>query len=160
MACLLNWNNARWTVLQQRSRNGPWVHTNSVVGPASFHGRSTFADVLALRGVVQAIQGHHGGVTLHKISRTDGLGVASMLPAQGLQAVLPPEMEQQPMQEGRSAVSFGNQARLVSLNVDGLGEYDKAPAARMATALGQRLASHPTSYCFKKSPTRCSAPRP
>ena len=71
VACLLNWNNAHWTVLQQRSRHGPWVHTNSIEGHASFHGRGTLAGVLDLFRLMHAIQDQYGDATLHKIRRTD-----------------------------------------------------------------------------------------
>ena len=134
VACLLNWNNAHWTVLQQRSRHGPWVHTNSIEGHASFHGRSTLAGVLDLFRLMQAIQDQYGDVMLHKIRRTDALEGLAMLSAEGLRASLPPAVVQEPQQEGRSAASLGNRVSLVSLNVDGFGAYDKTPAARIATA--------------------------
>ena len=101
VACLLNWNNAHWTVLQQRSRHGPWVHTNSIEGHASFHGRGTLACVLDLFRLMHAIQDQYGDVTLHKIRRTDALEGLAMLDAEGLRALLPPEVAQEPQQEGR-----------------------------------------------------------
>ena len=63
----------------------------------------------------------------------------AFLEAEGLRALLPPEVAQEPQQEGRSAASLGNRVSLVSLNVDGLGAYDQTPAARIATALGRLL---------------------
>ena len=127
VACLVNCNNAHWTVLQQRSRHGPWVHTNSIEGHASFHGHRTLAGVVDVFRLMEAIQEQYGGVALHKIRRTDALEGLAMLEAEGLRALLPPEVAQEPQQEGRSAASLGNRVSLVSLNVDGFGAYDKTP---------------------------------
>ena len=86
-----------------------------------------------------SIQDQYGDVTLHKIRRTGALEGWAFLEAEGLRALLPPEVAQEPQQEGRSAASLGNRVSLVSLNVDGFGTYDKTPAARIAAALGQLL---------------------
>ena len=80
--------------LQQRSRHGPWARTNSIEGRASFHGRGTLAGVLDLFRLMQAIQDQYGDVTLHKIRRTDALEGLAMLDAEGLRALLPPEVAQ------------------------------------------------------------------
>ena len=137
-------------VLHHHSWHGHWVHTNSIEGHASFHGRGTLAGVLDLFRLMQAIQDQYGDVTLHKIRRTDALEGLAMLDAEGLRALLPPEVAQEPQQEGRSAASLGNRVSLVSLSVDGFDAYDKTPAARIATALGQLLDVEPDAILLQE----------
>ena len=119
------------------------MHTNSIEGEKSFHGRRTLDSRKQLLRLLGAIQAQYGDVNLHRIRRIDALEGVAMLEPEGLRAMLQPEVVQGSQREGRSAVSLGDRVSLVSLNVDALGSYDKTPAARITTALGQLLDASP-----------------
>jgi len=151
-AALVNWNNQHWTVLKCNSRTGLWSHINSIVeGDESFHGRVTTPEKSVISVILTDIQKRCGGVSLHCIVRASNAD--HQLPAAGLQAMLPPEDELLPDAPDVDAAvlsdaecsddSIAQEISLVTVNVDGLGDYPRSPTERMASILEEVLRTSP-----------------
>ena len=142
-ACaLVNWNNQHWTVLRSRSFHGPWIHINSVVeGSDSFHGRVETEELEDIREILADIHRHSGGVTLHRITKAAADGHHFLEPA-GLRAMLPKEDELCHPCEPET-FEKPSEISLVTVNVDGLGDYAIPPAQRVAAILDEVLRSRP-----------------
>ena len=152
-AALVNWNNQHWTVLISRSCTGPWIHINSVFeGEKSFHGKVETLEMSVVSGILTDIRRLYGAVALHCIVRASSAG-HQFLEAAGLQAMLPPEDELLPdVPDADAAVlsdaevsdaSVAQEISLVTVNVDGLGDYPRSPTERMASILEEVLRTSP-----------------
>ena len=152
-AALVNWNNQHWTVLKSRSCIGPWIHINSILeGDESFHGRVETPEMSVISGILTDIHKRYGGVSLHCIVRASSAG-HHLLAAAGLQAMLPPEDELLPDAPDVDAANLSDaecsddssaqEMSLVTINVDGLGDYPRSPTERMASILEEVLRTSP-----------------
>jgi len=139
---LVNWNKQHWTVLTSRSCNGPWVHG----GDESFHGRVETQEMSVVSGILSDIRRCYGGVPLHRIVRASSAG-HQLLEAAGMQAMLPPdapEVNGAVLSDAQcSDTSNTQEISLVTVNVDGLGEYPRSPTERMASILEEVLRTSP-----------------
>ena len=156
-AALVNCNNGHWTVLYRRSCDFQWAHTNSILGDAVFHGRRESLDTVGVLQILRGIQERYGGVTLHRVTRRVASEGHHFLEAAGMRAMLPPEVDVNPdvdagsraiLQEEMGDVAEGavvpaREVRLVTVNVDGLGDYALTPAERMSKILDAALAVSP-----------------
>ncbi len=154
-AALVNCNNGHWTVLYRRPRSHQWVHINSVLGNGVFHGRRESLDPAVMFRVFAGIQEMYGGITLHRVTRCAASEGYHFLAAAGMRAMLPPEVKEvaDAAAVGLDAVSSLVQAppspatctelRIVSVNVDGLGDYGMSPVQRMGAILDKVLAVSP-----------------
>ena len=153
-AFLMNCNQQHWTVLQQISTVGPWVHTNSIntQAHASFHGRRQLPRLLDLLQLMADIQQHYGDVTLHQVRRASPLTGVHFLDVAGMRAMLPAEAPASHVRGADEIVAPAEMADLpqagagvdgavpvVTVNVDGLGTYRRPPAHRMAAILERVL---------------------
>ena len=139
---LVNWNNQHWTVLRSRSCDGPWTHINSVYeGSESFHGRVETADLKDVSEILADIQRHCGGVTLHRIAKAAGDGRHLLEPA-GLRAMLPKEDELCQPCEPETSEEL-SEISVVTVNVDGLGDYPIPPVQRIVAILDEVLLRSP-----------------
>jgi len=148
---LVNWNNQHWTVLTSHSCTRPWIHINSVFGgDESFHGRMETQEMSVVSVILIDIRRRYGGVSLYRIVRGTG---HQLLEAVGMQAMLPPE-EMLPLDapeinaavlsdEECSDTSITQGISLVTVNVDGLGEYPRSPTERRASILEEVLRTSP-----------------
>ena len=119
-------------VLQRDPSGDGWRHTNSIEGVATRFARKRRLSDQAVRGMLDDIRLCAGGVSLHAITRTVG--------GEGWQYLANGEVS------GDAAVKAeaGSDAlSLVTLNVDGLGEYALSPADRMDAILTRVLLVEP-----------------
>ena len=147
-AALVNWNNNHWTVLESRSENGPWIHTNSIFGGTqSYHGRSEVSE----RSDVDKIFGdgcrHFGDYSIHCIveATIDG---ERFLETAGRTSMLPPEEEilsdtNPPAMDANNHFDISQEVSFVNVNVDGLGDYTLCPGDRMTAILAKVLLVRP-----------------
>jgi hypothetical protein len=141
----VNWNNQHWTVLVGCSRQGPWIHTNSIFqGPQTFHGRVETTESADVVQILTDIARHCGSYSLHRVVRA-GPGGDQSLEAAGRLLMLPPEEEVLPDRlapmiaeptEADSQQRGGLQElSLVTVNVDGMGDYSIGAADRITDIL-------------------------
>ena len=135
----VNWNKQHWTVLQRDPSGDGWMHTNSIEGPARRHGRSRRLSDQQVEEVLQDIRRNVGGVALHPISHSVGDEGRQYLESEAWRAMGPAGSEEMsgdaaPLVEPESEVPS-----LVSLNVDGLGDYAELSAIRMDAILTRIL---------------------
>ena len=149
----VNWNNQHWTVLVGRSAYGPWIHTNSFFeGQQTFHGRVETTDRAQVMQILADIASHCGSYSLHCVVRAS-LGGEQFLEASGRRAMLPPEEE---VQADMPAATVADDAEadgherggsqevsLVTVNVDGMGDYARSATDRIAGILGEILKVSP-----------------
>ena len=90
-SALVNCNNGHWTVLQRCMQGGPWIHINSIVGPASYHGRMETLLEIDMEFVLDGLRGQYGSISLHRIVRSAVQGGHHFLEAAGMRAMLPAE---------------------------------------------------------------------
>ena len=160
---LVNFNGAHWTCLRQLSSKGPWIHTNSILGVSSFHGRRQYKDRASILRLLADVQTQYGGVSLHRITSADALTGVQYLESAGVRAMLPREapvvaadgagMSDALVGAGETEVleRFATgQTILVTVNVDGLGEYGRSPAQRMAAILDHLLQASPDVMHFQE----------
>ena len=144
-ACLLNCNNRHWTVLQQCARHRPWMHTNSIdtccciASTVCFHKHTRLESKDQLFDLLANIHQQYGGVSLHRIVQPERHAGIHLLEAEGMRAMLPAEVPIAADVTGTSHVPLERTVSLVTLNVDGLGEYRRTPAKRMSIILEQLL---------------------
>ena len=144
-AALINWNNYHWTVLRQAADGETWVHCNSITqGRGRRHGRTqgmTCADVEMLLAEVQQCA---GGCTLHRITRAAGAQGAHYLEREGLRAMVEAGVDDAVDEVGDARMHTNTRdLSLVTVNVDGLGEYQATPGARMRAILPELLRPAP-----------------
>ena len=147
-AALVNWNNRHWTVVQRISAGGAWVHTNSILGEGLRYGRQPSLTGPDLIRLLAEIQREAGGVTLHRITRTGTRSAPRFLEREGLRAMVgapDDEAAEEPPSGGAAggAHKVGEEISLVTVNVDGLGDYRTPPADRMESILDEVLALEP-----------------
>ena len=153
-AALINWGNTHWTVLQR----GPvgaaqkrWRHTNSIRGNRLSDGRRDFeSDAEVFRLLADISQRCGGSVTLHRVVAAR-MRASDFLEREGRRAMLPADdaaVEEMGGGDGQRVLVGGGDQRLllapwpaltqdgedvsiITLNVDGAGEWRKPPAARI-----------------------------
>ena len=136
-----NWNNTHWTVLVGRSSDGPWIHTNSILeGDHSFNGRVETRDRAHVERIFADIAAHCGSYSLHRVVAA-APGGEQFLEGAGRRAMLPPEREVLPAapdgtisdHAGADASLGGDrqEVSIVTVNVDGLGDYALSAADRI-----------------------------
>jgi len=149
----VNWNNQHWTVLVGHSTDGPWIHTNSVFqGKETFHGRVETSERAQVVQILTDIAGHCGSYSLHRVVRASP-GGEQFLEAAGRRAMLPLEEEVHP---DMPAVSVADHAEadshehggpkevsLVTVNVDGMGDYARSATDRITAILQEALKVKP-----------------
>ena len=145
-AALVNWNQRHWTVLQ-RDPSGGWMHTNSVEGSRATCGRRRGLSIEAVGGLLAEIAADKGGFTLHAITGQPRNGRHFLEPECWRAMARADSQEVMEPEDGlpgpAPASRTEEQLRVVSFNVDGLGEYRDPPAARMKAILEQFLAWDP-----------------
>ena len=98
----------------------------------------------AVQEVLDDIELHAGDVALHAITRTVGNEGRQYLEREGWRALAPAESEEVSGDAAAARAEAESDAlSLVTLNVDGLGEYDDSPAARMDAILTRILLVKP-----------------
>ena len=123
-AALVNWNNLHWTVLQRDPSGDGWMHTNSIEGVAPRYGRRRRLSDEAVQEVLEDIRRDAGGVALHAITRAVGAEGRQYLEREGWRALAPAESEEVSGDAAAARAEAESDAlSLVTLNVDGLGEY-------------------------------------
>lgn len=149
----VNWNNQHWTVLVGRSSHGPWIHTNSFFqGQQSFHGRVEITESAHVAQILTDIASHCGSYSLHRVVRARP-GGDQFLEAAGRRAMLPPEEEVLPdiaaaavadRAEADGHERGGSQeVSVVTVNVDGMGDYARPAADRITGILQEVLKVSP-----------------
>ena len=149
-AAMVNWNNHHWTVLQREVASDRWVHSNSILGDAQRHGRAMFAQTRDVDNLLAEIQETYGGVTLHQITRAARDEGHHFLEREGLRAMVGPE-DEEPADNVAGDANVPNPGAapisatlsLVTVNVDGIGEYTATPAERMEDILNHVLVATP-----------------
>ena len=137
---LVNCNKMRWTVSKQCAPEGPWEHTNSiVVGDQMHHGERTLSSQVDLFMLFASIKKQYGSFSLHRINTTDADAGASFLEREGMRAMLPQEVPEALEDQGNISPSIQEQVCIVTVNVDGLGEYQRSPTQRLAAILDSVL---------------------
>jgi hypothetical protein len=150
---LVNWNNQHRTALVGRSWQGPWIHINSIFdGTELYHGRVETKERADISRIIAAIDSRCDGCSLHKVIRVER-GGHHFLEAAGMQAMLPREDDMSPdFPDGgadvppvveRVDVAAVREISLVSVNVDGLGDYTRSATERMARILEEVLQRQP-----------------
>ena len=142
-AALVNWNQRHWSVLQPDPSGKGWMHTNSIVGLSPRHGRKRWLSDEGVREVLEDIQRHAGGVALHAITQVVAAEGHRFLENEGWRALEPAECEEVLGDDIGVAEGEADVLSLVTLNVDGLGEYALGPADRMASILTRVLLVEP-----------------
>jgi hypothetical protein len=142
-AALVNWNKRHWTVLQRDPSGDGWMHTNSIEGVAPRYGRRRRLSDEAVQEVLEDIRRHAGGVALHAITRAVGAEGRQYLEREGWRALAPAESEEVSGDAAARAEAESDALSLVTLNVDGLGDYADSPAARMDAILTRVLLVEP-----------------
>ena len=149
----VNWNNQHWTVLVGRSCQGPWIHTNSVFeGQQTFHGRVETTDSAHVAQILADIASHCGAYSLHRVVRASP-GGEQFLEAAGRRAMLPPEEEVLPDTPAATVSDHAEaddperrgpqEVSVVTVNVDGMGDYVRSASDRMADILQEILRVSP-----------------
>ena len=142
-AALVNWNQRHWTVLQRDPSGDGWMHTNSIEGVAPRYGRKRWLSDEAVQEVLEDIRRDAGGVALHAITRAVGPEGRQHLEREGWRALAPAESQEVSGDAATRAEAESDALSLVTLNVDGLGDYADSPAARMDAILTRVLLVKP-----------------
>ena len=147
-AALVNWHNQHWTVLQCTPQSDIWVHTNSILGDAPRHGRTECPTGSEVATLLAEIQREVGAVTLHRIHRGASVAGSFFLEREGLRAMVGAhDVEVAGAQDGGGpgggARDAAAQISVVTVNVDGLGEYVEPAATRLEAILDTVLAVAP-----------------
>ena len=142
-AALVNWNQQHWTVLQRDPSGDGWMHTNSIEGVEPRNGRRRRLSVEAVQEVLDDIRLHAGDVALHAITRTVGSEGRQYLEREAWRALAPAENDEASGDAGAGAEADSDTLSLVTLNVDGLGDYTDSPGARMNAILTDLLLVEP-----------------
>ena len=144
-AALVNWNNYHWTVLRQAADGETWVHCNSITqGRGRRYGRTQGMTCEDVGMLLAELQQCAGGCTLHRITRADGAQGAYYLEREGLRAMVEVEFDDAVDEVGNAGLHTDTRdLSLVTLNVDGLGEYPATPGARMRAILPELLRPAP-----------------
>ena len=142
-AALVNWNKQHWTVLQRDPSGDGWMHTHSIEGVALRYGRRRRLSDEAVQEVLEDIRRDAGGVALHAITRAVGAEGRQYLEREGWRALAPAESEEVSGDAAARAEAESDALSLVTLNVDGLGDYADSPAARMDAILTRVLLVEP-----------------
>ena len=134
------------------SSHGPWIHTNSFFTEGLRPGRVVTTDGALVARILADIASHCGSYTLHRVVRARP-GGDQFLEAAGRRAMLPPEEEVLP---DMPAATFEDQAEpdgherggpqevsVVTVNVDGMGDYARSAADRIAGILEEALKVSP-----------------
>ncbi len=120
------------------------MHTNSIEGVAPRYGRRRCLSDEAVQEVLEDIRRDAGGVALHAITRAVGAEGRQYLEREGWRALAPAESEEVSGDAAAARAEVQSDAlSLVTLNVDGLGEYADSPAARMDAILTRVLLVEP-----------------
>ena len=124
-AFLINCNQRHWTVLRQQGAGGPWEHINSIGDDGClWHWRKDVGSKDGLQTLFEGLQDVYGGFSLHRIKRgVHCSGGVQFLEKESRRASVPQEVEMAPDAQGRGDVEIHNRVSILSLNVDGLGEY-------------------------------------
>ena len=165
-AALLNWNKKHWSVLQKRATG--WVHMNSILGKALYHGRRTFPiddDGKRVSELLLRIRHAYGDVTIHPLEAADPTLGFVHLEREGVRFRVGRAEDEADVAAvpGRSAVLDGEPAgaaevsrdiatrlRLVSLNADGCGTYHMSDSKRMQMMLDNLLTLEPDIIAFQE----------
>ena len=139
-AAFVNWNNTHWTVLQRDSSGEGWMHTNSIEGEGASCGRRRRLSNADVCEILAAVVAKSGAVSLHKVSRSQTQG-QHFLEAAGRQAMAGPDVIEG--DQHVPSVSDVDMISIVSLNVDGLGDYSDPPDVRMGAILTRLLVVEP-----------------
>ena len=132
---MVNWNKRHWTVLQRDPSRDGWMHTNSIEGMAPRYGRRRRLSDEVVQEVLDGIRRDAGGVALHAITRAVGAEGRQFLEREGWRALAPAESEEVSGDAAARAEAESYALSLVTLNVDGLGDYADSPATRMDAIL-------------------------
>ena len=97
----------------------------------------------AVQEVLEDIRRDAGGVALHAITRAVGDEGRQYLERAGWRALAPAESEEVSGDAAARAEAESDALSLVTLNVDGLGDYADPPAARMDAILAHVLLVEP-----------------
>ena len=97
----------------------------------------------AVQEVLEDIRRDAGGVALHAITRAVGAEGRQYLEREGWRALAPAESEEVSGDAAARAEAESYPLSLVTLNVDGLGDYADSPAARMDAILTRVLLVEP-----------------
>ena len=142
-AALVNWNQQHWTVLQRDPSGDGWMHTNSIEGVGPRYGRRRRLSEEAVQEVLEDIRRYAGGLALHAITRAVGTEGRQYLEREGWRSLAPAESEEESGDAAARAEAKSDALSLVTLNVDGLGDYTDSPAARMDAILTHVLVVEP-----------------
>ena len=119
------------------------MHTNSIEGLAPRHGRRRRLSDQDVKEVLQDIRSHAGGVALHPIIRSVGDEGRQYLEREAWRAMGPAGSEEVSGDAAAMVEPDSEVLSLVSLNVDGLGDYAEPPATRMDAILTRILLVKP-----------------
>ena len=140
----VNCNKMHWTVLK-RTVEESWEHINSIVeGGQVHHGQRTLSDGTALLELFGSLTKQYGTFSLHRITSSTQDAGSRFLERHGMRFLQPREVDQATEATGHEARATGQGPRagsiwdnvsIVTLNVDGLGEYAQSPKQRIAVIL-------------------------
>ena len=152
-AVLLNWNQKHWSVLRCLGDIDTWLHLDSTErqGPRTM----AVEDVLELLGFIHS---RYGAVFIHRINAAEpGVG-NHLLEREGLRAMVSLDVAEEvpalavpvDVVDAEGAPPLESTMSLVTVNVDGLGEYATSPAWRMAEILRQVAPLEPDILLFQE----------
>lgn len=141
---LVNWNNQHWSAL--RKNEDVWEHLNSILGDEIYKGRRDFDD-RAVRELLEAIRESYGAATLHRVEVADVAAGYVLLEREGVRAMVGRADDEHEPHESLARPSEHSAAtvhpRIVSLNVDGCGNYRTSVEDRMRALLDAVLVVDP-----------------
>ena len=149
----VNCNNQHWTVLVGYSHQGPWIHTNSIFkGPRTFHGRVVTRNSADVVQILADIAEDYGSYSIHPVVKASP-GGDHYLEAAGRRSILPPEEEvisdrPAPMITDHVGIDYQwrggpQELSLVTVNVDGMGNYTLGAEERITGILQEILKVSP-----------------
>ena len=154
VGAFVNCNNHHWTLLVGHSCYGPWIHTNSILeGQQSFHGRVETRERADIEKIMADIARNYGSYSLHRVVEA-GPGGDQFLEVAGRRAMLPPEEDVPPDMaipsptdcaeeaDGREQID-AQEVSVVTVNVDGMGDYARSATDRIAGILEEILKVSP-----------------
>ena len=142
-AALVNWNKQHWTILQRDPSGNGWMHTNSVEGEGLRYGRRRYLSSHEVSKVLRDIHIAAEDYALHAITHAAGAQGRQFLEAEGWRAMAPADAVEDGDDVEPQPRAASDVLSLMTLNVDGLGEYTDAPATRMDALLDQLLLAQP-----------------
>ena len=107
------------------------MHIDSIVGSGPHPGRARIERLHQLHELLAGIQARYGRCSLHRIKRCSEEAGVHFLETEGMQAHLPAEAPLLPDVAGSARQSLARTFGLVTVNVDGLGEYRIQSAQRI-----------------------------